>query len=225
MRMRMPALFVHDSAGRIVSVNEPDGALAPRFYLGLSAEGRVSRFRHDVGADVVESLEALCRREIDSGGPPRLPKGLDEYRAVLSSVSEIEKQWVGPVYRFPSTLHPPTDVVQITETNAHLLEAGFGGWLEDVSQCQPFMAWIVEGRAVSVCCSVRITPEIHEAGVETLPEFRGHGYAAAATSTWAAAVRRVNAMPIYSTSWKNTSSQAVAKRLDLILFGLDFHIT
>ncbi len=132
---------------------------------------------------------------------------------------------MGPAYRFPATLHAPTEVVQITEINAHLLETGFGGWLEDVSQCQPFMAWIEEGQAVSMCCSVRITSEIHEAGVETLPEFRGHGYAAAATSAWAAAVRRVSATPIYSTSWENTSSQAVGRRLDLILFGLDFHIT
>ena len=30
---------------------------------------------------------------------------------------------------------------------------------------------------MSVCRSVRITPAAHEAGVETLPEFRGKGYA------------------------------------------------
>ena len=30
--------------------------------------------------------------------------------ALLYSVSEIEKQWVGPAYRFPATIHAPADV-------------------------------------------------------------------------------------------------------------------
>jgi len=65
----------------------------------------------------------------------------------------------------------------------------------------------------------------HEAGVETLPEFRGNGFAKEVTAGWARAVDALGAIPMYSTSWQNTASQAVAKKLGLICYGAEFHIT
>jgi len=64
---------------------------------------------------------------------------------------------------------------------------------------------------VSVCCSVRITPTAHEAGVETHREFRGHGYAAHVVSAWASTVRDIGPIPLYSTSWQNTASQRLPR--------------
>jgi hypothetical protein len=32
-------------------------------------------------------------------------------------------------------------------------------------------------------------------------------------------------VPLYSTSWKNEPSRAVARRLGLIQYGVDLHIT
>ena len=90
---------------------------------------------------------------------------------------------------------------------------------------QPFLAIVEAGRAVSVCRSVRITGEAHEAGVETLPEFRGKGYAKDTVAAWARSVQSMGAMPLYSTSWENTASQAVVKKLHLVQYGADFHIT
>jgi hypothetical protein len=31
--------------------------------------------------------------------------------------------------------------------------------------------------------------------------------------------------PLYSTSWENTASQSLAKKLRLSLYGVDFHVT
>ena len=78
---------------------------------------------------------------------------------------------------------------------------------------------------MSVCRSVRITPAAHEAGVETLPAFRGRGYAPDVVAGWARVVQSLGAMPFYSTSWENTASQAVAKKRHLVPYGTDLHVT
>jgi RimJ/RimL family protein N-acetyltransferase len=86
-------------------------------------------------------------------------------------------------------------------------------------------ALTVGREAVSVCASVRRTGAGHEAGVETVPAHRGRGYAAQVTLAWAAAVRALGRVPLYSTSWSNERSRAVARKLGLICFGSDLHIT
>lgn len=94
----------------------------------------------------------------------------------------------------------------------------------EVADWQPFIAVVEDGRVVSVCRSVRITPAAHEAGVETLPEFRGKGYARDVVAGWVHAVRSLGSIPLYSTSWENTASQAVARKLQVVPYGADFHV-
>jgi mono/diheme cytochrome c family protein len=65
----------------------------------------------------------------------------------------------------------------------------------------------------------------HEAGVETAASCRGRGYAAPVVAAWARAVRDVGRVPLYSTSWRNEASRAVARKLGLVCFGSDLHIT
>jgi hypothetical protein len=98
-------------------------------------------------------------------------------------------------------------------------------WCEDVAGGQTIYGAIVGGAAVSVCASARQTPVADEAGVETALAFRGQGHAAPAVLAWAAAVRRAGREPLYSTSWSNRASLALARRLGLIQFASDLHIT
>jgi hypothetical protein len=226
MEMHLAALFTHDATGRMVSVNEPNEKPAPRFFLGRTSDGNVWRFRHDLGADVIRELEEVCRNERTTDELLRPPYGVTPYAEILERDSPIVRVATGPAFTFPTDVDMPADgVVHVTEQNVDVLRPYMGPWLGDVEQCQPFKVVMVDGAAVSVCASVRITPEAHEAGVDTHPEFRRRGYAVRAAAEWARAVRAMNAIPLYSTSWENVASRAVAARLGLVRFGADLHIT
>jgi len=137
----------------------------------------------------------------------------------------VQELRLGPAYHctaYPAPSRPP---LALTVTHAEMLRGGFEALTAELPAWQPFLALVEEGRAVSVCRSVRITPGTHEAGVETLPAFRGRGYAQDVVAGWARVVQSLGAMPFYSTSWEDTASQAVAKKLHLVPYGADFHIT
>ena len=55
--------------------------------------------------------------------------------------------------------------------NAMVLAEYLEEWIDDPPTCQHMIGRVVAGHVVSLCASVRITPGIHEAGVETHPCF------------------------------------------------------
>ena len=224
MRLHVEALFTHDQRGRMVRVNEPSGKAAPRFFLGRTIEGIDWRLRDDLEEALCRELEAACLAEAGEGQDPSLQDST-RYETLLARYAPIQRTWTGPAYRFPLDLRTSEDVVLVTDENSHILRPHLQAWLGDVADCQPMLARVADGGAVSICASVRITSTAHEAGVETSPEYRGRGYATQVVSAWARAVRAMSRIPLYSTSWQNTASQALAKRLSLVRYGIDLHIT
>ncbi|MCY3647005.1 MAG: GNAT family N-acetyltransferase [Chloroflexi bacterium] len=224
LELHLSALFVHDERGRIVTRNALDRGPAPRFFLGRTPDGNRWRFRDDLPDDFVSRLEALCREEPPATDLRAPPRHGERYRELLAADAPVAETWSGPAYRFPAALPPTTpDVVRLTAGNAHLLRGGdLEPWLEDIGRSEPLVAIVQEDRAVSVCGSVRITPEAHEAGVETSANARGRGFAVAVVAAWARAVRELGAEPLYSTSWDNATSQAVARKLGLIPYASDY---
>ena len=83
----------------------------------------------------------------------------------------------------------------------------------------PIAAVEAEGSAISVCCCAARTGDAAEAGLETASAFRGEGLAVRVTAAWALAVRASGRVPLYSTSWDNTASLKVARKLDLALYA------
>jgi len=225
MRMHVEALFTHDARGHVVRVNEPGGKEAPRFFLGRTAQGHLWRVRGDVDDALARELAAACAAEPPAGHPPRPSDRAAEYAALLARAAPVERTWSGPAYGFPETIDVPRDTVEVTAENAEILRPHLAPWLEDVAWGRPMVALLDEGRAVAVCCSVRMTDAAHEAGVETAPGFRGRGCAPRVVAAWAHAIRSMGRIPLYSTSWENAASRAVARKLGLTQFGADLHFT
>jgi GNAT acetyltransferase len=226
MRRHVHALFTHDERGRLQRVNEPDGAEAPRFFLGRTIAGNVWRFGYDLPDLLAERLESLSLKEQVVTDLRQEPAGLSEYISLLETHSPVKKLSSGPAYFFPDRIEQRSRrAIPVTRDNIAVLRRGLKEWIPDVLHRQPFLAILNEGHAVSVCCSVRITAEAHEVGVETLNDYRGRGYASEVVQQWATEVRKLEVMPLYSTSWENVASQGVARRLGLVQYGSDFHIT
>jgi RimJ/RimL family protein N-acetyltransferase len=211
--------------GALVCTNSWERRPAPRFHLMLAASGPLIRFRGDVPAEVVERLEALAAAEAwdpDLAGPPAT---LAAYAEALEGHAPVTSVWSGPAFAMFRDIHPWTPVVDISEANAGLLTGKLAEWRPDIPYRRPFVAVAHDAKAVSLCASVRISPVVHCAGVETHPEHRQRGHALAAVSGWAHAVQQLGATPFYSTSWDNAASRAVASRLGFQLVATDLHIT
>lgn len=223
MQLHVEALFTHDTRGQLLRVNEPHGAIAPRFFIGQTSDGPLLRFRHDIdGTTRLELQRAVAALEQSA---PHRPIDPEPFRSILARIRPIEKIWAGPAFSFPTCIANTAAATPITDENAEHLRPLLDAWIDDVLKCQPMSALVVDDRAVAVCASVRQTPRAHEAGVETATEMRGRGYAAPVVAAWARAVRAMGILPLYSTSWPNVASLSVARRLGLILFGSDLHIT
>ena len=232
MNIHVQALFTQNSESRLLFVNEPGGtttARASRMFLGRTRAGNVWRFRTDLPENLCEELAALCADEPvveEFGDEP--PRYAENYLRLLEQHAPVaqQKPETGPAYQFTEYAKQSNRaVVIVTENNAaEILRGGFEDFASELPDWQPFVAFVENNRAVSICRSARITAEAHEAGVETLPDFRGKGYAAAVTAEWARLVRDAGAIALYSTGWENVASQAVARKLNLRHYGTDFHI-
>jgi GNAT superfamily N-acetyltransferase len=130
----------------------------------------------------------------------------------------------GPLYSFQETSDVGHAAISITQDNADLLLDGLDEWRPDVALGLPMMATVADGRAVSICTSANASVSAHCAGVETLPAYRGRGFAAQTVVAWARAVQAIGAVPFYGTTFDNQASQGVARRLGLRLMGSEFSI-
>jgi len=225
MRLRAEALFTVDAEGRILRVNEPGGAPAPPFFFGRTSEGSVWRFRDDVSSALAGDLAVLVNGSQTLGPEALMPIDPAPFIERISRDRPIQRVGSGPAFVVPIGSDRRSSAVAVTADTASVLSPYLESWLPDLESGVPMAAVLHGGRAVSVCCSVRVTPRAHEAGVETHAEFRRQGHAEGAVTAWAALVRRMGAIPLYSTSWVNHASRAVARKLELDQFGVDLSIT
>ena len=227
MKIQVETLFTQDDNGHLQCINEPigDRKPAPRFFFGYTHEGSICRFRHDLPDTVVAQLKEVAAAEPMLVPSEKIPKNHRQFEDILQSHAPIERVWVGPAYRFPEHITPSRNVVRLSSENAGLLKKGFAEMVSELNSFQPYLAVIEDSQAVSICQSVRLSSRAHEAGVDTLFGYRRRGYATSVVAAWALAVRALNRIPLYSTSWDNAASQGVARRLGLVQYGVDYHVT
>jgi RimJ/RimL family protein N-acetyltransferase len=230
MQVHVSALYRHDDRNRLLAVNEPgdprpDDPRPPRLYLGRTRAGHVWRFRHDLPESTIVALETVLRAEpvvADLSQPPRC---LPALQATLAQDAPLTEMWSGPAWRFPDEIPPAErEVIPVTAANDDLVRLVFPILADHLPWRQPCLAIVADGRLASLCYSARNTPIAAEAGVDTLEEFRGRGYAPAVITAWARVVREEGRIPLYSTSWENLASRSVARKLGLVLYGADFSI-
>jgi GNAT superfamily N-acetyltransferase len=224
MELQVETLYRCDPDGRLRCVNEPGDPIAPRFFMGRTPGGNLWRFTHDLPDDLVQALEQLCRAEPVSDDLASPPQHYAAVRAALHTHALIVSEFRGPAYRTPADIQPLPGAILATQASVQILERWFSDILPYWGAAQPVAAVVEQGAAVAVCFCSRVTARAAEAGVETIPAFRGRGYAAAAVTTWAAEVRRRGLLPLYSTSWDNLASQGVARKLGMQRYGEDWSI-
>lgn len=227
MELHVAALFTQDGGGCLLRVNEPNGhgGSAPRVFVGQTATGRIVRCRADVDEQQQEALRAAAAGLPGTDDPLGIPLDAKPFRRILERSAPITAVEAGPAYYCPAHLSPDPRVVAITAGNAESLRSMLPDWVGDVADYQPMVAVLEGPHAVSLCASVRRTAHAHEAGVDTAPPARGRGYALLVVAGWAALVRASGRAPLYSTSWGNHASRAVARKLGLVQFGNDLHLT
>jgi hypothetical protein len=236
MALQVDALFESDAHGRLLRWRSPGSAEPPpRFFLGRTLHGQLWRFAAGLAPGLVRELARLAALERLDHPLDEPPERLEFLRRRLAEHAPIERSWAGPAFRFPASASAPTTepadadadadgLVLLTPDRVALLGDELPALAATLAARQPCVAATEGGRVVSACYVATRSALAAEAGVETLPGFRGRGFATRAVAAWAAAVARAGLLPLYSTEWSNRASRALAQRLGLIRYGVDLHL-
>ena len=208
-----------DGDGRISGTREPEPSPGPLFSL---IRGRVScawAVRADVPQDLADELDGLSRQEPPASDLRDSPVHAERYMSLVKGRVDS-----GPAFAFPEELAQPYGTVFIEDLQ--LLDHHFSGWkVSEIPERTPIVALVEKGCAVSVCFCARRSNVAAEAGLETAIGFRGRGLGPRVTAAWALAIRASGRTPLYSTSWSNGASLAVARKLRLVAYASAWSIS
>ncbi len=217
--LHLKTLFLLDGDGRISGTNEPEPSPGPLFSLIRGKASRAWAVRADVAPDIADELASLARQEPPVSNFRCAPVYADQYMSLVKG--EVDS---GQAFQFPEDIAKPCGAVFIEDV--HLLDHHFSGWkASEIPDRTPIVALVEEGRAVSVCFSARRSNVAAEAGLETALGFRGRGLGPRVAAAWAIAIRASGRVPLYSTSWSNDASLAVARKLGLVTYASTWSIS
>jgi predicted GNAT family acetyltransferase len=178
----------------------------PRFYIARH-DGGYSRYcGQGLAADIREQLLALP--------PEDALRDTETVLKILAQDAPCEDMHIGKSYVFPA-MSPELyrDAVRLNESHRALIEQ-FNPNMKPNDKA--VYAIIADGQIASTCASSRENEYAGEAWVQTLPPFRGRGYARQVTAAWAHDLQRQGKTPFYSHKLSNLASQSVAQGLALI---------
>ena len=211
--LHLRTLFLLDGDGRIRGTREPAPRPGPLFEIIRGKASCAWAVRADVPQDFADELDGLARQEPTAPDFRHAPVHAERYLALMEG-----KVYSGPAFMFPEDIAQPYGTVFIEDIR--LLDHRFDGWtVDEISERTPIVALVHEGSAVSVCFCARRSNVAALAGLETAVAFRGRGRGPRVTAGWASAIRASGRVPLYSTSWSNDASLAVARKLGLIPYS------
>jgi hypothetical protein len=233
MALQARTLFACDANGRIVARRDPAASRepAPRFFLGRTRHGHLWRFRADLTAALVRDLARLAAAERTGRDLDSPPEREVFFRERLEAFAPVEQVLARAAFHFPDPLPGDAaagpDVVGITAANAYLLARTFPRLRAELTDREPCIAVLVDGRAVTVCCCATLPglgAAAVEASAESLEGFRGRGFAARASAAWARAVTGRGMLPLFSAALTNRGALGLARRLGLVRYGSDLSL-
>ena len=215
-------MYRFNQAGRIVSTLEPLPRPGPLLTIVRSPTEVVWAVNQRVPSEVAALLDHLAATEPPLRAEPigpEPPRYREQLREALGSPAEV----AGPLFEFPELITAPSGVTFID--SASQLSRHLSVWTEsEMPGRLPAAAIWRDGWAVSLCACARRTIEAAEASLETAPDWRGQGLAERVTAAWAIAVRESGRLPLYSTSWDNKASRAVARKLGLRPYAANWRL-
>lgn len=202
-----------------MSTREPGARPGPVFTIVRGATSCAWAVRVDVPEKLAEELGRLARTEPPTPDLRAAPVHWDRCVSLVGG-----RLWSGPAFTFPDDIAQSADVVSIEDERQ--LERHFRGWVpgEIATGRAPVLAVLQDGVPVSVCCCARRSDVAAEAGLETAEEYRGRGFGTRVAAAWAVAVRASGRVPLYSASWDNGASLAVARKLGLVAYASDWSL-
>ena len=210
--------YLIDEDGRIVATREHEPSLGPLFSLIRGTSSCAWAVRADVPSHVADELEGLAREEPPVSDLRNAPVHEGRYLTLLKGRVNS-----GPAFTFPEVIARPEGTVFIDDLQS--LEHHFTGWkASEVPEASPIVAVVEDGHAVGICFCARRSDSAAEAGLETAEAFRGRGLGPRVAAAWALAIRASGRVPLYSTSWSNTASLAVARKLGLTAYASTWSI-
>jgi RimJ/RimL family protein N-acetyltransferase len=156
---------------------------------------------------------------------PAWPRHRVRFRGILESSAPVVREYGGPAFVLPARPCVDDDRVRLLGPEDRNSFRSHFDWLErEFAASEPVAGVFADGAVVALCWCARRKTAAVEAGVETAPAYRRRGYARDATARWAAAMRAAGRFPLYSTSWSNAASLAVAAALGAQSYAVDFHL-
>jgi hypothetical protein len=233
LEAQVATLFVTTPKGRIERCAGPDRAPAPHLHLAIGARGAIVRLRADVDERAAHEIEALAAREFPVTRPQALPRFTEEYRQLLGVSEGVNDHHFGVIHNLPHRTRFADDVALVRHGTVDgdalidrflrdgmpqtLVDEGF----VDLSHFwEPWCVALNGDEVVSLAFAVRLGTRGAELGVNTLPGYRGRGFAAAVTAGWSALPALQNVPLFYATHRDNLSSQRVIARLGLPFLGI-----
>lgn len=194
-----------DSAGDLIALPCENPDTLPLFYAARYTAGEVRYFRQGLAASLRSALNSLPLEVV-----------LHDEQTVCDLLMSSDTH-TGRSYIFPDTLSADDypDAVQLNTTHAALV-ARFNPELQ--VENRTVYAVIAAGQIVSTCESSRENNQAGEAWVQTLPDYRGRGFARQVTAAWAHALQQQGKTPFYSHKHTNLASQGVARSLSLMQY-------
>lgn len=218
-------LFTRDAAGRLTATRDATPRPAPRVFVARSKAACVVTVRADVPAELAAEIQRLIAAEPPDPDPSQ-PSTLACAPALRALFESPDEARAGPLYRLPSDLPPQPGARILDPGEAAQRLTGRFRWLAAAPEyLAPLAIAEVDGVVAAACHSPRgRTATAAEAGVLTLEAYRGRGLATAVVVAWAGALQRLGLEALYSTTWSNRASRAIAARLSAQAYGSSWQL-